>query len=85
MARITSELAGQRIGNEYDVILIGARRARELHRGWHPLVKTCNDVVVTAIREIEHGKIGREYLLKPPNLGRHDRPPKEDVTEDVTE
>lgn len=77
MARITSEIAGKMIGSKYDVVLIGARRARELHRGWRPLVQTRNDVVVTAIREIEQGKIGREYLLKPSNLSRNERPPQE--------
>jgi DNA-directed RNA polymerase subunit omega len=76
MARITSELACEQIGSKYELILIGARRARELNRGWRPLVKCDNDVVVTALREIESGLIGREYLLKPQNLDRKERPPE---------
>lgn len=76
MARISSELAAQKVGR-YDLILIGARRARELNRGWRPTVSCENDVVVTAIREIEAGNIGRDYLLKPQNLDRRERPPQE--------
>jgi DNA-directed RNA polymerase subunit omega len=77
MARISSELAARAVGSKYDLVLIGARRARELNRGWKPMVASDNDIVVTALREIEAGKIGRDYLLKPPNLDRRERPPQE--------
>lgn len=77
MARISSELAVKQIGSRYDLVLIGARRARELNRGWRPLVDDKNSIVVTAIREIEAGKIGRDYLLKPQNLDRKERPSEE--------
>lgn len=74
MARLTSENAVKQVGSRYDLVLIGARRARELNRGWSALVKCDNGQVVTALREIESGMIGREYLLKPPNLDRRERP-----------
>lgn len=77
MARISSELAALAVGR-YDLVLIGARRARELARGWTPLVNCENGAVVTAIREVEEGKIGRDYLLKPQNLDRKERPPSTD-------
>lgn len=73
MARLTSEVAALKIGNRYDLILIGSRRARELHRGWRSLVDCKNGAVVTAIREMEQGKIGREYLQKPPQLSRNEK------------
>jgi len=76
MARITSEIAALAVGR-YDLVLIGARRARELLRGWKPLVPTNNGAVVTAIREVEESKIGRDYLLKPRNLDRREKPPEE--------
>ena len=76
MARHTSELAALQVGR-YDLILIGARRARELTRGWRPMVKGTNGPVVTALHEIEAGHIGREYLLKPQNLDRRERPPED--------
>lgn len=75
MARITSQLAAEKVGNKYDLILIAARRVRELRRGWHPLVQSKNGPIVTALREIESGKIGRDYLLKPLVVGRKENPP----------
>lgn len=77
MARLTSEMAVAAVGSRYDLVLIGARRARELHRGWRPLVPDSGSgSIVTALREIEAGKIGREYLQKPQNLDRKERPPE---------
>jgi len=78
MARITSERAAAAAGNKYDLVLIAARRARELKRGWRPLVQCDNDVLVTALREIEAGLIGRDYLLKPRTLDRREKPPEDD-------
>lgn len=78
MARITSDLAAQAVGNKYDLVLIAARRVRELKRGWHPRVECKNDIPVTALREIEAGLVGRDYLLKPRTLDRRERPPQED-------
>jgi len=73
----TSEIAARMVGSNYDLILIASRRARELNRGWTPMVSGDNSTVVTALREIEAGKIGRDYLLKPANLDRKERPPEE--------
>jgi DNA-directed RNA polymerase subunit omega len=78
MARLTSERAAAAVGNKYDLVLIAARRARELKRGWRPLVQCDNDVLVTALREIEAGKIGRDYLLKPRTLDRREKPPEDE-------
>ena len=64
MARITSQAAVEAVGNRYDLVLIASLRARELKRGHAPLVSKVTGPNVTAIREIEQGKIGREYLLK---------------------
>ena len=64
MARITSEVASIKIGNKYDMILIAASRARELRRGDAPKILTKNKPIVTAIREIELGLVGKEYLRK---------------------
>ena len=64
MARFTADKAAQVVGSKFDLILIAAIRARELRNGHNPLVKKGNGVVVTAIREVEEGYIGREYLKK---------------------
>jgi DNA-directed RNA polymerase subunit omega len=76
MARLTSELAVTQVGSRYDLVLIASRRVRELNRGWMPKVQSKNSSAVTALREIEAGLIGRDYLLKPTTLDRHEKPPQ---------
>jgi DNA-directed RNA polymerase subunit omega len=63
-ARYTSQAAVEMIGNRYDLVLIASIRARELKRGYKPLIDTVNKPIVTALNEIEQGKIGIEYLKK---------------------
>lgn len=65
MARITSELASKAVGNKYDLVLIASRRVRELRNGHAPLIADPHrSAIITALREIEQGKVGRDYLLK---------------------
>jgi|LauGreDrversion4_2_1035121.scaffolds.fasta_scaffold242240_2 DNA-directed RNA polymerase subunit omega len=66
MARITSELAVSKIGNRYDLVLVASLRVRELRKGHLPMAKKKGGGdIVTALREIEEGKInGKEYLEK---------------------
>jgi DNA-directed RNA polymerase subunit omega len=53
------------VENRYDLVLIGARRARELGRGDKPRVDgPKHSAVVTALKEIELGLVGRDYLYK---------------------
>jgi DNA-directed RNA polymerase subunit omega len=62
---LTSQLAVEAVGNRYDLVLIGARRARELSRGDAAKVdRYKHGNVLTALKEIEQGKVGREYLYK---------------------
>lgn len=70
MARITSQVAVEKIGSRYELILIAARRARELNHGWQPHIKCDDNHVVTALREIEEGHVGRDYLHKPTDIER---------------
>jgi DNA-directed RNA polymerase subunit omega len=70
MARITSEKAVEAVGNRYDLVLIASRRARELSNGHAPHINTDDITVVKAIREIEHGHVGRDYLHKPQDIDR---------------
>lgn len=64
MARITSEKAAEAIENRFDLVLIASQRVRELKRGAMPKVASKNGAVVTALREIEQGFIGRDYLKR---------------------
>lgn len=64
MARITSQKAAEAIGNRFDLVLIASQRVRELKRGALPKVTSKNGAIVTALREIEQGYIGRDYLKR---------------------
>jgi DNA-directed RNA polymerase subunit omega len=64
MARITSQKAAEAVENRFDLVLIASQRARELKRGAMPKVTCKNAPGVTALREIEEGYIGRDYLKR---------------------
>jgi len=68
MARITSQAAVAMIGNRYEMVLIAARRARELARGDAPKVTKVSSHAVTALREIEQGHVDRSWLYKPQDV-----------------
>lgn len=66
MARISSATAVAAVGNQFDLILIASRRVRELRNGWKPEISDPHhNEIITALREIEQGKISRDYLHKP--------------------
>ncbi|QJC28390.1 DNA-directed RNA polymerase subunit omega [Enterobacteriaceae endosymbiont of Plateumaris braccata] len=64
MARLTVEDAIKKIGNRFDLILIAAKRARQIQiRGKSPLLSKKNDkTTVLALREIEQGLINKKIL-----------------------
>lgn len=65
---LTSELAAARVGL-FNAVLIASRRVRELKNGHAPLVRPDrHGINITALREIEEGKIGSEYLYKTPEV-----------------
>lgn len=64
MARVTVEDAVKKIGNRFDLIMVAARRARQIAtEGKEPLVAVGNDKpTVTALREIELGLVTANTL-----------------------
>lgn len=64
MARVTIQDAVEKIGNRFDLILLAARRARQMQTGGKDaLVPEDNDKpTVIALREIEEGLITQEIL-----------------------
>ncbi len=64
MARVTVQAAVEKIGNRFDLVLVAARRARQMQvKGKDPLVPPENDKpTVTALREIEEGLITNQIL-----------------------
>jgi DNA-directed RNA polymerase omega subunit len=65
-AGLNSQAAVEMIGNRYNLILAGARRMRELSRGDMPKItlKFPHSASVTALLEIEAGKIGKDYIYR---------------------
>ena len=64
MARVTVQDAVEKIGNRFDLVLVAARRARQMQVGGKdPLVPEENDkTTVIALREIEEGLINNPIL-----------------------
>ncbi|MDU1519653.1 MAG: DNA-directed RNA polymerase subunit omega, partial [Klebsiella michiganensis] len=63
-ARVTVQDAVEKIGNRFDLVLVAARRARQMQVGGKdPLVPEENDkTTVIALREIEEGLINNKIL-----------------------
>ena len=61
MARITVEDCLGRVPNRFELVLLGARRAKQLLKGARPLVESDNKEIVTALREIADDKVRLEY------------------------
>ena len=66
MARITIEdCLSQGVMNQFELVLLAAKRARRLANGADALVDWQNDKpTVVALREIADGKINRDLLLE---------------------
>ena len=65
MARITVEDCAEKIPNMFQLVLVAAKRARQLANGAHPMVDWENDKpTVVALREIAEGFIGEEILTQ---------------------
>ncbi|KES15773.1 MULTISPECIES: DNA-directed RNA polymerase subunit omega [Gilliamella] len=64
MARVTVQDAVEKIGNRFDLVLVAARRARQLQvENKSPLIPEENDKeTVVALREIEDGLVNKQIL-----------------------
>ena len=61
MARITVEDCLVRVPNRFELVLLAARRAKQLLKGARPLVESDNKEIVAALREIAADKVRLEY------------------------
>jgi DNA-directed RNA polymerase subunit omega len=61
MARITVEDCLEKVPNRFQLVLLAARRAKQLLKGARPLVDSDNKEVVAALREIAEGKVSMRY------------------------
>ena len=63
MARITVEDCLEHVENRFDLVLLAARRARQISQGAEPLVPAENDKpTVIALREIAENLINAESM-----------------------
>lgn len=64
MARVTVQKAVDKIGNRFDLVLVAARRARQMQIGNKgALIDKKNDkFTVIALREIENGLINKSII-----------------------
>jgi DNA-directed RNA polymerase subunit omega len=70
MARVTVEDCLERIPSRFELVLLAARRSKQLLKGSRPLVETSNKEVVSALREIAAGKVRAVY---PPEVEADER------------
>lgn len=68
MARITVEDCLDRIPNRFELVLVAARRAKQLLKGARPLVDANNKEVVKALREVASGQVGMRYPEVPEEI-----------------
>ena len=57
MARVTVEDCLKKVPNQFELAVLGAKRAHQLIRGARPLVESDNREIVLALREIAAGKV----------------------------
>ena len=64
MARITVEECLDKVGNRFELVMVAAKRARQLATGGkEPLVQDASDKpTVIALREIEEGLVGPHFF-----------------------
>ena len=63
MARLTVEDCLPHVDNRFHLVLVAAKRARQIAMGGEPMVSIDNDKpTVLALREIAEGKVGPEIL-----------------------
>lgn len=70
MARITVEDSLEKVPSRFALVVLAAKRSKELLRGAKPMVSSENRAIVTALREIAAGKVGYDEVkpsIKKPN------------------
>lgn len=68
MARVTVEDCLKWVDNRYELVVLAAKRVRQLRKGSTPLVKSKNRLAVTALREISASKVRAVYVSNPDEL-----------------
>jgi DNA-directed RNA polymerase subunit omega len=66
MARVTVEDCLERVDNRFLLVMLAAKRVKQLYKGAKPLIdnRADNKNVVVSLREIAAGKVGFEYASR---------------------
>ena len=65
MARVTVEDCLDKVENRFMLVMMAAKRVKQLYKGARPMVSSKNNrYVVTALREIAAGKLAAEVSPK---------------------
>ena len=68
MARVTVEDCLDQVENRFELVILSAKRARQIANGAEPTVEWDNDKpTVVALRELAAGTIDAEVVLADPN------------------
>lgn len=54
----------EQVGNRFNLVLLASLRAKELRKGFRPLIDIKNSAPVVALKEIEEGLVTAEYLKR---------------------
>ncbi len=73
MARVTVEDCLKKVPNQFELAVLGAKRAHQLIKGARPLVESDNRDIVVALREIAAGKVRK--ASNEPKLPTQSSPP----------
>lgn len=65
MARVCTEDCQKKIPNRFELVVVAAKRARQLMGSSAPLIKTKNNIAVTALREIAEGLVVKKEHTEP--------------------
>jgi DNA-directed RNA polymerase subunit omega len=57
MSRITVEDCLEKVNSRFELVMLAAKRARQLFKGAKPLIQSDNREIVVALREIAAGKV----------------------------
>ncbi len=66
MARVTVEDCLEKVDNRFLLVMLAAKRVKQLYKGAKPLIdnKADNKNVVVSLREIAAGKVGYELVSR---------------------
>ena len=76
MARITVEDCLKKVESRFELVILGARRAKMIMKGAKPLVESTNRPIVSALREVASGKV---KFIDPKEKEKANEPPHDEA------